>query len=304
MTGVCEVAPVEVGLVGAGPWAREFHAPVFAAGPETRLTGVWARRPEAARALADRFGARPFTDYNELLAHCEAVVFAVPPDVQAPLAAEAALAGRAVLLEKPIALTVEEAERLTEVVDATGVVSQLVLTNRYRPAVREFLARARELRPLGGRACQFTPHFLDGTYVNSPWRGRGGVLYNTGPHGLDMLDAALGRIVEVRAAGDPAGFLALTCLHGGGAVSQLALCGRVRGAKKTVYEVVGPEGGLVLDFGTLPEDSTSTRAALRSEFALAVRTGRPHAIDVNRGLHLQRLLAQVEKDAGRDFTPP
>ncbi|MEU7888141.1 Gfo/Idh/MocA family oxidoreductase [Microbispora bryophytorum] len=302
MTGPFEAAPVEIGLVGAGPWARDFHAPVFAAGPQTRLSGVWARRPEAARALADRFAVRAFTDYRELLAHCEAVVFAVPPDVQAPLAAEAALAGRAVLLEKPVALTVEEAERLTQVVDATGVVSQVVLTNRYRPAVREFLARARELRPLGARACQFTPHFLDGTYVDSPWRGRGGVLYNTGPHGLDILDAALGRIVEVRTAGDPGGFLALTCLHEGGAVSQLALCGRVPGAKRTVYELLGPEGALVLDFGTLPEDSAPTRAALRAEFAMAVRTGRPHAIDVHRGLHLQRLLAQAERDAGRAVT--
>lgn len=37
--------PVEAGLVGAGPWARAMHARVLAAGPETRLAAVWARRP-------------------------------------------------------------------------------------------------------------------------------------------------------------------------------------------------------------------------------------------------------------------
>ncbi|MFE6133357.1 gfo/Idh/MocA family oxidoreductase, partial [Streptomyces sp. NPDC056437] len=39
-------APVRVGLVGAGPWARAMHARMLAAGPETTLTAVWARRPE------------------------------------------------------------------------------------------------------------------------------------------------------------------------------------------------------------------------------------------------------------------
>ncbi|NEC47970.1 gfo/Idh/MocA family oxidoreductase, partial [Actinospica acidiphila] len=38
--------PVEVGLVGAGPWARAMHARILAAGPETRLSAVWARRAE------------------------------------------------------------------------------------------------------------------------------------------------------------------------------------------------------------------------------------------------------------------
>ena len=54
---------------------------------------------------------------------------------------------------------------------------------------------------MGARRLQFTGEFLDGTYVDSPGGGAAGVLYNTGPHGLDLLDAALGRITEVRPAG-------------------------------------------------------------------------------------------------------
>ncbi|MFD1312107.1 gfo/Idh/MocA family oxidoreductase, partial [Streptomyces kaempferi] len=49
--------PVEVGLVGAGPWARAMHARMLAAGPETRLAAVWARRAEAARETAAPHGA-------------------------------------------------------------------------------------------------------------------------------------------------------------------------------------------------------------------------------------------------------
>ncbi|MHB8468022.1 MAG: Gfo/Idh/MocA family oxidoreductase, partial [Acidimicrobiales bacterium] len=77
---------------------------MLAAGPETSLAGVWARRPEAAAELAARFGAPAFDRYEDLLDASEAVAFAVPPDVQATMALEAVAAGKALLLEKPLAL--------------------------------------------------------------------------------------------------------------------------------------------------------------------------------------------------------
>ncbi|MGH9299977.1 MAG: Gfo/Idh/MocA family protein, partial [Acidimicrobiales bacterium] len=98
-------APLPVGLVGAGPWASVAHAPMLAAGPHTELAGIWARRPEAAEELARRHGTRAFGELDALLEACEAVAFAVPPDVQPELAARAARAGKAILLEKPLALS-------------------------------------------------------------------------------------------------------------------------------------------------------------------------------------------------------
>src|SRR5215212_7364292 len=96
-------------LVEVGPWAARMHGPVLAAGPQTRLAAVWARRPEAATQLAARLGTYAARSYEELLDRCEAVAFAVPPDVQATLAPRAARAGKALLLEKPIALGLAEA---------------------------------------------------------------------------------------------------------------------------------------------------------------------------------------------------
>ncbi|MFF4194393.1 Gfo/Idh/MocA family protein [Nonomuraea sp. NPDC001831] len=287
-------APVEVGLVGAGPWARIFHAPTFAAGPETRLAGVWSRSRPAAERLAAEYGVPAFGSYEELLGRCAGVVFAVPPDVQAALAVRAARAGRALLLEKPIALSVADAEALAQAVTAAGVATQIVLTHRYRPVIRDFLARLRDFPVFGARGCQLTGEFLDGTYDDSPWRATAGVLYNTGPHGLDLLDAALGPIEEVRSMSNKDGLLALTCRHENDAVSQLTICGRVPPRRRSHYELYGPRGTLTLDFDRLPEDSGATRANLRAEFAHAVCTGEPHPIDVHRGLHLQRLLAQAE----------
>mgnify|MGYP002336185102 CR=1 FL=1 len=133
---------LRVGLVGAGPWAGMVHAPVLAAGPETALAGVWARRPEAAAELAGRYGAPVFEQPDDLYAACDAVAFAVPPDVQATMAIDAARAGKHLLLEKPIAADLDAAIRLAEAVDAAGVASMVVLSWRYSQAVRDFLDAA------------------------------------------------------------------------------------------------------------------------------------------------------------------
>lgn len=81
-------APLAVALVGAGPWAEAVYAPMLAAGPETRLACVWSRRPQAARALAAAHGSEGVESFDALLERCDAVAFAVPPDVQAELACD------------------------------------------------------------------------------------------------------------------------------------------------------------------------------------------------------------------------
>jgi predicted dehydrogenase len=133
--------PVAVGLVGAGPWAALVHAPMIGAGPETRLAGVWARRPDAAAILATKHGAPTFEDLDALFDACEAVAFAVPPDVQPALALRAARKGKALLLEKPIADSEANASAFTEAIRATGVPTMLMLSYRFAPHVREFVAK-------------------------------------------------------------------------------------------------------------------------------------------------------------------
>ena len=130
------MTPWRVGVVGAGPWASMVHAPVLAAGPETTLARLWARRPEAAAELAGRHGAPAFDRYEDLLDACDAVAFAVPPGVQAAMAVQAAAAGKALLLEKPIADDLAGAERLADAVGTAGVPSLVVLS--YRRVFQDF----------------------------------------------------------------------------------------------------------------------------------------------------------------------
>ncbi|HCA84024.1 MAG TPA: oxidoreductase [Streptomyces sp.] len=283
--------PIRVGLVGAGPWARTMHARMLAAGPETELTAVWARRDEAAREVAEAYGTRAASSYDELLGRCEAVAFAVPPAVQARLAVTAALAGKALLLEKPLGPDLPSARALAETVAETGVVSQLVLTKRYHPATRDFLARAAGLDVTGARSCYLHGGFLGGDLATA-WRLEHGALLDLGPHLLDLLDAAVGPVAAVRGTGDPRRWIELTCEHTSGAVSQASLSGAVNLPRaRTRVELFGPREELVYDTAAL--DHEVCWPVLRAEFAAAVRAGRSTALDARRGLRLQELLTQA-----------
>jgi predicted dehydrogenase len=268
---------------------------MIAAHADTTLAAVWARRMVAAEEVAGPYGAVAHDSFDRFLDQVDAVTFAVPPDIQAPLAERAARAGKALLLEKPLALDLSAAESLTGVVDETGVASQVVLTWRYVPEVRAFLDAAARAEPLGGRGWFLTGGFLGGMFA-TPWRLERGPLYDLGPHVIDLLDAALGTVVGIRAHGDPRRWVGLLLDHQGGATSEASL---------TAYSPIEPARAgaeIYTTEGVLEVDtvgvSASAMPTIVDEFVDTVRTGRAHPLDVHRGLHLQRLLAEAGDDLG------
>ena len=285
---------LSVGLVGAGPWAHLVHAPMLAGHPGTRLTGVWARRPEAAAELAAAHGTTACASFDELLAGCQAVAFAVPPDVQATLAVTAARAGRHLLLEKPVALTLDAARALADAVDGAGVGSQVLLSWRYAAPVRDFLATvAAGGSPVGGRGAFLTGGALSGPFT-TPWRLEHGPLLDLGPHVVDLLDAALGRVVGVRAHGDPLRWVGLLLEHETGAVSEASLSANTAvQPPRAGVEVFTEAGAADVDTGAGvgPEAFTTVVDEL-------VRTaaGTPHPLDVHRGVHLQWVIDAALRD--------
>jgi predicted dehydrogenase len=284
--------PLRIGLVGAGPWAKLVHAPLIAAGPETALAGIWARRPEAAEELARPLGAPVFARIEELFDACEAVAFSVPPAVQAELAIAAARAGKALLLEKPIAADLRGAEALAAAVKQAGVASLVVLTWRFSAPVRAFLGQAAGFGAHGGRGWFVSGAFLGGQFA-TPWRLERGPLLDLGPHLLDLLDAALGPIVRLRAHGDLHNWVGLLLDHAGGAHSEVSLCATAKIEPSTAgAELYGPAGALRFDSAEV--DGRETFATLYREFAAVARGELPIGLDVQRGLYLQRLIEQAE----------
>lgn len=296
--------PIRMGLVGAGPWANVFTGPLLAAGPHLVLDAVWARRPDATQALAGRLGATAVASIDELIDRCDAVAFAVPPDVQADLAATVAAAGRPVLLDKPIGMTLAQAERLAGTIEQAGVVSQVVLTNRYLPAMREFLADAAEFVAHGASAAFLGGGAMEGHYFGTPWRLAEGGLLDLGPHVFDALDAAVGTIVEVSAKGDPLGTVVATCTHRNGVVSSAVMSGTTPVEPSGLsLQLFGRSGRLAIDTGWADPAQAQQQfgAAMRTiaeEFAAAVRSGVPHPLDATRGLHLSRLVQQASDSLG------
>lgn len=279
-----------VGLVGAGPWAEMAHAPMLANSPHTRLAGVWARRPQQAARLAAPLGAPVYERVEDLFDACEAVAFCVPPGVQAELAVRAARAGKALLLEKPLADSLDGALRLVEAVAESGVATQMMLTLRYAIPTRTFLARCAKIQPFGGHAANISGALLGDHPFATPWRLERGALLDVGPHVIDLLDAALGRITGVRAHGNPLGWTGLMLEHEGGAVSEASLCmAAVGDLPPSTFEVYGRTGNAVL----LPtdEDPLDTVA---EEFAETVRRGGGHPLDAAHGLRLQEIIAEAE----------
>jgi predicted dehydrogenase len=289
-----EGEPVAVGLVGAGPWARMVHAPLLANHPRTTLAGVWARRPEAAAEVAAPHGAPAFERYDELLERCDAVAFAVPPDVQAEHAAPAARAGKALLLEKPIGLDLDQAQRLVDVVDEAGVLSMLFLTWRYAAATRAFLDEVAAAEPIGGRGRFISGGLLAGPFT-TPWRLCHGALLDVGPHIIDVLDAALGPVVGIRAHGDPLRWVGLLLDHENGLASEVSLSSHTavlpprNGVE--IYTAAGP-----IDLDAASSVTPDTFVTIAGELAETVTTGTPHPLDIHRGLHLQRLLDAAAAD--------
>ena len=290
---VSTLRPIEVGLVGAGPWAEKAYAPMLAAGPETRLAAVWSRRADAARLLAETNGTVAAESFDALLERCEAVAFAVPPDVQAELGARAARAGKALLLDKPLALTLEAAERLARAVEDSGVVTQLMLTHRYRSLTAAFLEQARSWDAIGGRLAFLSSAFIRGPYACA-WRKAHGALHDLGPHAFDLLDAALGPIESITGRGDPRRFVALSCRHASGAVSDVALSGVVPLVPSVFrVELYGPRG--LLEFDGVAASVEEPWAEARRLFAEAFHSGRSSGLDVRRGLLLQRLIDRADR---------
>lgn len=286
---------VRVGLVGAGPWAKLFHGPMVTGGPETELVAVWARRSDAAEDLAADLGSKAVASYEELLDQVDAVVFAVPPDAQADYAIQAARAGKALLLEKPLGLSLARAQEVADAVNASGVVNQIMFTNRYTDHVRAFLLEASSRTPIGAMANFINGACLPGGTFATPWRIELGAILDLGPHVFDLLDAAVGPIAEISATGDPRRWVAVTARHENGAVSQAGLSlNSTVVTDVTDVRLFTEEGELSTSF-VAADTGPNTPGTIRSEFAAAVASGAPHELDVNRALYLQRLIDQATR---------
>ncbi|MFB7606059.1 Gfo/Idh/MocA family protein [Streptomyces gardneri] len=294
-------AKPRIGLLGTGPWAGRTHAPALAGHPGVEFSGVWGRRAEAAEELAAASGTRAYEDVDALFAASDAVAFALPPDVQAPLAVRAARAGCHVLLDKPVATTVAAAREVAEAAEEAGVASVVFCTLRFA----ETTARWIEERKAAGGWFLGEAHWLGSlygagstsVYADSPWRREKGGLWDVGPHVLSVYLPVLGDVTAITAAAGPEDTHHLVLRHSSGASSTatLTLSAPPEAAEVTLslHGAAGRAelprwGGAVEAFGTAVD-----------ALLTAARTGEPHPCDARFGLRLTEILTEAERLAAQ-----
>jgi predicted dehydrogenase len=213
------------GVFGTGHWAARTHAAALAVHPDAELVGVWGRDPAKAELVARRYGVRAFDDVDALIDAVDAVAVALPPDVQAGIAVRAADAGRHLLLDKPLASNVADADRVVTAARRTGVASVVFFTSRFHPNVAAFIAAAGAAGGWhGARATMFTSIFQpDSPYGKSTWRRERGGLWDIGPHALSLILPVLGPVARVAALDGPRNTVHLMLGHAEGAASTLSL---------------------------------------------------------------------------------
>ncbi len=137
--------PIEVGVVGVGHLGKH-HARLYAQTQGARLVGVVDRDRERAEAIASEYGCRVFDNEEDLAANTMAVSVAVPTEFHRDVAVKLLEAGVHVLVEKPLARSIEEAERINTVAEERDRIVMVGHTERFNPAVRALAAAVREPR--------------------------------------------------------------------------------------------------------------------------------------------------------------
>lgn len=133
---------IGVAIIGAGIMGNG-HAGAVAADPRARLVGVASVPVDGARVVAAKHGALLATDdYRELLKRSDVdlVVIATPDHLHTEIAIAAAEAGKAMLIEKPLATSLADADRVIAAVERAGVTAMTSFSHRWIPSY----ARAHE----------------------------------------------------------------------------------------------------------------------------------------------------------------
>lgn len=264
--------PVKIAVAGTG-YGAKVALPAYRELEEFQPVGVWSRRPERAKELAEQSGLELGTaDFEELISvpGLDAVHIATPVVTHLPLAVAAARRGLHVLCEKPLADNMAEARQIVATIREAGVVGAVGYELRLKETRQRLIERARQVfgRPRMVsvslvQADHADPYSRPHTWVHDATMG-GGRLQGYGVHDLDLLlqivppveavAAATEVGVTVRTSGDdellPAtaedAYAILLRFRGGG-LGVVSLVATARHARGDVLELHGDEGTVRLD---------------------------------------------------------
>ena len=285
------------GIIGYGTIART-HAAVIEGLAEAKLAAVATRTPEKARMAGEKHGCAFYTDYRELLKRddIDVVTICAPAALHLQMALDAAEAGKHCIVEKPIEINVERAERMAEAFDKRGLTLSVIFQHRFDPASRAIrdAIDGGAFGPLNYGAAR-TVWFRDGDYYRATvWRGAwdgdgGGALMNQAIHSIDLLQYLMGPVEAVCGKCD-------TLYHRGEIEAEdvgLALLRFKSGALGVIEGMTLAWPGRYSEVGVYGRHGS---ASLRND-ALE-----HYALQTGKDAHFEALLAQGREDPGRHLS--
>jgi UDP-N-acetyl-2-amino-2-deoxyglucuronate dehydrogenase len=258
------------GIVGCGVIAPT-HVRAIEALPRTRLIGVTDLDPAKAAELADREQVTAFAELSAMLADpaVDIISVCVPSGLHAEIGIEAAKAGKHLIVEKPIDVTLDAADRLVAAVDAAGVTMTVISQHRFSPGhqhLRHLVVSGALGRPVLGEAI-VKWYRSQGYYDSAAWRGTwaldgGGAVMNQGVHYVDLLRWIMGPVSSITAVcstqahtGIEVEDVALATVHfASGAVGLIEASTAIFPGFAARLEVTGTLGTVVVEDGVVTSE--------------------------------------------------
>ena len=273
-----------IGLVGLGRHGSRYARHLLEGIPGCHLAAVSRQDVGAGRAFAERHGILFVPEWRELVQckEVEAVVVVTPPALNREICLAAVRAGKPLLIEKPLALTVADAQEMVRAAREAGITLMTAQTLRFTPV----LARLRDrLADVGSpeylvltMRAERPPH----RWLGDPGQAGGGVLLEIGIHLLDLIRFLTGA-EAVEAVADLARRhtgrvedLALARFRLSTGVSCFVEVSRVSGGRVCRVEAIGEAGQLIADV----DRSLLTRVEGRAVTATEAVPDRPTVVTV------------------------
>lgn len=149
---------VKIGVIGTGHMGQ-YHVNVAKTLSDAELIGIYDSDSERASQMAEKHKTSAFSTVDDLIKHTDSVIISVPTFLHHEIGKKALLAGKHVLVEKPIAETLEQAKELVELASKNNLVLQVGHVERFNGAVLELgkivteplLIESRRLAPFNPR---------------------------------------------------------------------------------------------------------------------------------------------------------
>ncbi len=272
---------LKTAVIGVGYLGR-FHAQKHAALPDCELIGVVDSNPEQAQKVGEELGVPWHTDPAAVLDHVDAVSIVVPTSAHHAITRPFVEKGVHVLLEKPFAATLEEAEELTKLAARHEVILQIGHLERFNPVFTGFREQIQ------------TPQFIENIRI-APFPKRGtdvDVILDLMIHDIDLVLAVVGEMPEqVEANGvsiiTPSSDLASARLRfPGGCIANLT-ASRVSDKAERRMRIFQPGLYLSLDYGT----GQARRLQVELQEGIDPETLKPEVVQLERG---DALLEEVQ----------